>query len=490
MEAKHGFIKWGRQLPEKRPVEERLGDYQEIYPLPSEEESRQQAARCMNCGVPFCHQGCPLGNPIPEFNELAARGHWREAYLRLISTNNFPEFTGRLCPAPCEAACVLAINREPVTIEQIEKTIIERAFAEGWVKPHPPKIRTGRRVAVVGSGPAGLAAASQLNSVGHQVSVYEADADIGGLLRYGVPDFKLEKEIIKRRTDILQAEGIKFLCNHRVGKDLSWTKLRDSVDAVLIAIGAGCPRELPVPGRDLGGVYLAMDYLTQQNKVLGEGLAPEEARIDAAGKRVVILGGGDTGADCLGTALRQGAKSVQQLELMPMPPLQRALRNPWPQWPLIYRRSTSHEEGGAQDFAVLTKQLLGEGGKLSALQAVRVERVQQPGQGPTLQELPNTTFEIPTEMLILAMGFTGPRTNRLRQQLGVELDARGNLRIDKNYATNVDGVFAAGDAQRGPSLIVWAISQGREAARAIDIFLRGDGSSPLLSKGHDQPFDP
>jgi glutamate synthase (NADPH/NADH) small chain len=482
MERRPGFLEHERELPEPRSVEERLRDHREVSLPQDEEQTRRQASRCMDCGVPFCHQGCPLGNQIPDFNRLAAEGRWREAYFRLSATNNFPELTGRLCPAPCEAACVLAINRPAVTIEQIEREIIERAFSEGWVEARQPRVRTGRRVAVVGSGPAGLAAASQLNSAGHQVSVYEAGDRVGGLLRYGVPDFKLEKWVIDRRVAIMKAEGIDFITRTRVGADVDWMRLRDTHDAVLVAVGAGRPRELDVPGRELDGVHLAMDYLVRQNR-RNAGLTEDDGSIDAAGKRVVILGGGDTGSDCLGTVLRQAAASVRQIELFPRPPDTRDARNPWPQWPLIYRASSSHAEGGEREFAVLTKQLTGEDGRLTALHAVRVEL--EEGE---LREIAETELELPVDLLILAMGFEGPVVDRLRQQLGVELDRHNTIRVDERFATNVDGVFAAGDAKRGASLVVWALAEGREAARAIDAYLSGAGESPLATRGADHPF--
>jgi glutamate synthase (NADPH/NADH) small chain len=422
--------------------------------------------------VPFCHQGCPLGNLIPEFADLVWKQRWRDAHLRLASTNNFPEFTGRLCPAPCEAACVLAIDGQPVTIEAIEKTIIERAFAEGWVTPQPPRMRTGQRVAVVGSGPAGLAAAAQLNRAGHTVAVYEAAAHPGGLLRYGIPDFKMEKHVIDRRLAVLAAEGVAFHCGVTVGRDPSWRDLRASHDAVVIAIGAGRARELAVPGRELDGVVLAMDYLTDQNQlVAGERTT---AACDVRGKRVVILGGGDTGSDCLGTALRQKAAHVTQIELMPAPPPSRATGNPWPTWPFIFRTSSSQEEGGERTFAFRTTHLEGEAGRLIALHGQRVDA-------------PGPAVRIPVDTLILALGFTGPDAGALSAELGVALDARGNIAVDACYATSVPGVYCAGDAHRGASLIVWAIAEGRELARHVDAALR-HGRSALPARGQDLPF--
>ncbi|MEM9487561.1 MAG: glutamate synthase subunit beta [Myxococcota bacterium] len=487
-----GFLDWHRQMATRREVGERLTDWREFYLPRADEQSREQGGRCMDCGVPFCQQGCPLGNQIPDWNDLVYRDRWHQAHLRLASTNNFPEFTGRLCPAPCEAACVLAINDDPVTIEQIEKEIIERAFAEGWVKPAPPRQRTGKRVAVVGSGPAGLAAAAQLNAVGHTVTVYEADARLGGLLRYGIPDFKMEKWVIDRRLEIMEQEGIEFRAGVAIGQELTWDGLRGQYDALLIAIGSRRPRDLPVPGRDLQGVAFAMDYLTRQNEIVAGDREPsaddDDVWLDATGKRVVILGGGDTGSDCLGTALRQGAAEVEQIELMPMPPNQRGAGNPWPQWPHVFTTSSSQEEGGGRSFALLTKQLSGADGVLSAMHAVHVDVGRSPSGGLSLTEKPGTELERPVDLLLLAMGYVGPDTATLTEQLGVELDPRGNVRADDSYATTVDGVFCAGDAKRGQSLIVWAIAEGREAARSIDSYLR-DGRAPWLpTRGRDAHF--
>ncbi len=481
-----GFLEERRRVPPKRSPRLRIADSQEVYGEQSADVTRRQGSRCMDCGIPFCHQGCPLGNEIPDFNELVYRGKWREAYLRLAGTNNFPELTGRLCPAPCEAACVLAINDDPVTIEQIEKEIAERAFAEGWVLPSPPRAQSGKRVAVVGSGPAGLAAAAQLRASGHEVTIHEAADRIGGLLRYGIPDFKLDRNVLDRRLEIMRAEGIEMVTGSRVGRSPTWPELRAEFDAVLIAIGAGRARELDVPGRDLRGVHQAMDYLSHQNRVVAGDveLSPE---FDARGKNVVILGGGDTGADCLGTALRQGARTVRQLELMLQPPPRRSAGNPWPQWPLVDRISPSHEEGGSRDFGVLTKSLGGKDGNLATLRAIRVDVTPRTGGGFDLREIAGTGFKLPVDLLILAMGFTGPDASELSEQMGVETDARGNVAVDDSFATSAEGVFCAGDAQRGQSLIVWAISDGREAARAIDAFLRG-GRAWLPSRGADSPF--
>ena len=486
-----GFKEWPRELPDRRPVRERLADWRELY-LPhypgepgspeGSEQSRQQAGRCMDCGVPFCQQGCPLGNHIPDWNHLVYTGRWRDAHTRLAATNNFPEFTGRLCPAPCEAACTLAITTDPVTIEEMEKEIIEKAFHEGWVTPRQPRGRSGFHVAVVGSGPAGLAAAAQLNSVGHRVTVFERADQLGGLLRYGIPDFKMEKWVIDRRIELMKDEGIQFVTGADIGVGIRWNELRDRHDALVVAVGAGRPRDLDVPGRDLEGICFAMSYLERQNRlVAGEAdLAPA---LDAAGKRVIILGGGDTGSDCLGTAHRQGARQVTQIELMPRPPEGRPGDNPWPQWPLIFRTSSSQEEGGEREFAMLTKRLSGTDGVLEQLHAVRVQP--RPGGGG-FDEVPGSEMALPVDLLILAMGFTGPDARALVDQLGVELDGRGNVKV-KDFATSVPGVFAAGDAQRGQSLIVWAISDGREAARHVDAYLRSD-QSWLPTRGADCAF--
>jgi glutamate synthase (NADPH) small chain len=481
-----GFMEWSRAPAPKRDKGERLRDSREfVLPLAAE-EAKRQAGRCMDCGVPFCQQGCPLGNPIPDFNEAVYRGRWKAAFLALSSTNNFPEFTGRLCPAPCEAACVLSIDQDAVTIEQMEKEIAERAFAEGWVQPQPPARRTGRRVAVVGSGPAGLAAATQLNRVGHSVTVYERDDRLGGLLRYGIPDFKMEKGVLDRRLALLEEEGVVFRAGVDVGKEPGFRALREQYDAVLLAMGARRPRELEVPGRELAGVVQAMEYLEHQNRVIA-GLATLEPRLDAAGRRVLILGGGDTGSDCLGTALRQGARSVTQVELLPAPPPTRAADNPWPRWPVVFRTSSSQEEGGSRDFGLLTKRLSGSEGRLQELHAVKVELQREGGGAPRLVELPGSEVTHGVDLLILAMGFTGPETARLEEELGVRLTPRGAVQVDARFATSVDGVFCAGDASRGASLIVWAISDGREAARSIDAFLSG-APSALPTRGHDASF--
>ena len=460
-----GFMEWQRATPHRRAIPERLADFREVDVTADPAESKQQGGRCMDCGVPFCTQGCPLGNPIPDFSHSVYTDRWLDAHRQLATTNEFPEFTGRLCPAPCEAACVLNIDNAPVTIESLERAIIERAWQEGWVQPRPPKTRTGKRVAIVGSGPAGLAAAAHLNRAGHTAIVYEAAKRPGGLLRYGIPDFKMEKYVIDRRLEVLSQEGVELRCGVAVGKNPTWKQLRADHDALVIAIGAQRARDLDVPGRELDGVLFAMDYLTEQNQVVaGE---RESARLDVKGKRVIILGGGDTGSDCLGTALRQGAAQVMQIELMPQPPLVRLASNPWPNWPFIFRTSSSQEEGGQRDFSFRTTRLEGKDGKLVALHGVRVDM-----QNGKLVDLPGSELRIEVDTLILALGFVGPDTEPLVEQLGVALDARGNVIADKQFATNVKGVYCAGDAHRGASLIVWAIAEGRDTAKSVDAFLR------------------
>ena len=433
----------------------------------------------MACGVPFCHTGCPLGNLIPEWNHLVYTGNWRKALDALHATNNFPEFTGRICPAPCEASCVLAINELPVTIEYIEKEIVERGFAEGWINPQPPEMRTGFEVAIVGSGPAGLAAAQQLNRAGHLVTVFERDDYIGGLLTLGIPEFKLEKRIVQRRIDLLHEEGIRFRTGVNVGVDISANSLRESFDVLLLTGGATLARELPIPGRDLDGVHLAMEYLTQQNKLLaGEEFAAGK-RITAEGKNVVILGGGDTGADCLGTAHRQGATQVHQFELLPRPPDERSWDNPWPEWPLVMRTSGAHEEGGIRDYSILTKRFSGNGRKVERLHAVRLEWSSPNGAvRPSMEEIPGSEFEMDVDLVLLALGFVSPEPHGMLAELGVDLDPRSNVAVDRNMQTSVPGVFAAGDMTKGASLVVWAIAQGRDAASSIDRHLMGSTHLP------------
>jgi glutamate synthase (NADPH/NADH) small chain len=467
-----GFIEIARVTPERRPVSERVHDWKEVYKDFPEDKLKGQAARCMDCGVPFCHQGCPLGNIIPDWNDLVYRGRWQEAIARLHATNNFPEFTGRICPAPCEGSCVLGINADPVTIKQVEVTVIDRAFREGWVKPNIPSVRTGKRVAVVGSGPAGLAAAAQLNQAGHWVTVFERADRIGGLLRYGIPEFKMEKQILNRRLSLMIEEGIKFRTNANVGVNVSVEELRKDFDAILLAGGSTMPRDLPVPGRNLDGIHFAMAYLPLQNKRCEGDEISDAEFITAKDKNVVIIGGGDTGADCLGTAHRQGAKSVVQFELLPKPPAERAADNPWPTWPNIFRTSSAHEEGGDRDYSVMTKSFKGNG-KVESLQAVRVEFVDR-----SIREVPGTEFELECDLVLLAMGFLGPERNGMLSQLGVNINERGNVAIDANKMTNVAGVFAAGDMSRGQSLVVWAIREGRVAAREMDRYLMGSTDLP------------
>ena len=480
-----GFKEYTRELPPKRPPAERVRHFSEfVEPFP-EDRLRRQAARCMDCGVPFCHAGCPLGNIIPDFNDLVYRGEWRAASRRLHATNNFPEFTGRLCPAPCEEACVLGINEPPVTIEQIEKEIVERAFAEGWIAAEPPASRTGRKVAVVGSGPAGLACAQQLNRAGHEVVVFERADRIGGLLRYGIPDFKMEKSVLDRRLAVMEAEGIRFQPGVRVGETLAGEQLLREYDAIVLAIGATRPRDLPIPGRELAGIHFAMDFLPQQNRlVAGDRIS---VPISAAGKDVIVIGGGDTGSDCIGTSHRQGARSVVNFELFPKPPLGRPPNQPWPYYPMRLRTSTSHEEGGERFFSISTTEFLGRDGRLTGLKTVEVGFEPSPSGGPPrLVERPGTEREWRADLVLLALGFLGPEPDGIVRQLGVELDARGNIRTDAEYATRVPKVFAAGDGRRGQSLIVWAISEGRECARGVDRFLMGRTSLPTKN-GFDLP---
>ena len=459
-----GFIDNPRIKQPSRPVTERVGDFRHIYYAYPAEELTRQASRCMDCGIPFCHQGCPLGNLIPDWNDLVYRDNWRAAIDRLHQTNNFPEFTGLLCPAPCEGSCVLGINKDPVTIKSIELSIVDRAFDEGWIVPRPPAARTWKKIAVIGSGPAGLAAAAQLNRAGHSVTVFEKSDRIGGLLRYGIPEFKLEKRVLNRRLELLAAEGVVFRARVNVGEDVTSANLRREFDAVLLAGGAGQPRNLDVPGRELKGVHFAMDFLTQQNRHC-EG--NEMPWISAEGKHVVIIGGGDTGADCLGTVHRQGAAAVAQLELMPTPPPERASDNPWPTWPHIFRTTSAHEEGGDRVYAVETTGLAGDEGRVRALRGRRVTKVTKDGR-VAFEPLAGGDFEMKADLVLLAMGFLGAEKSRLLSDLDVKMTDRGNVWRDEQWMTSVPGVFAAGDMQRGQSLIVWAIDDGRRAAAAID----------------------
>ena len=471
-----GFLKNERQTPVRRPVDVRIRDWHEVYedfPAPA---LRDQAARCMDCGIPFCHNGCPLGNLIPEWNDLVYRDDWSEASERLHATNNFPEFTGRLCPAPCEAACVLGINDKPVTIKQVEVEIADRAWGEGLLVPEPPAERSGRRVAVVGSGPAGLAAAQQLTRAGHDVVVLERADRLGGLLRYGIPEFKMEKRVLERRLDQMRAEGTEFRTGVDVGgsgpDDVTVEQLRADYDAVLLAGGSTVGRDLPAPGRELSGIHLAMEYLVPANRVQEGDLA--EPPISAAGKDVVIIGGGDTGADCLGTAIRQGARSTTQLEIMPRPPEERPDATPWPTWPLVYRTSSAHEEGGERLFSVNTARFVGDAdGTVAGLELVDVERVDG-----RFETVPGSERVLDAQLVLLAMGFTGPQREGLVEGLGVELDGRGNVARDASWATSVPDVFVAGDMGRGQSLIVWAIAEGRSAAAAVDRALCGASLLP------------
>jgi len=492
----HGFLKHGRQLPTRRPVDVRISDWREVYEPFDKAQLTTQAGRCMDCGIPFCHEGCPLGNLIPEWNDLVWRADWKEASERLHATNNFPEFTGRLCPAPCEAACVLGINSEPVTIKQVEVSIVDRAWQEDWVRPQPPERLSGRTVAVVGSGPAGLAAAQQLARAGHTVAVYERADRIGGLLRYGIPEFKMEKHVLDRRIAQMEAEGVKFRAGVDVGVDVSGADLRRRYDAVVLAIGATTWRDLDVPGRSLRGVYQAMEYLPLANRVQEGDI--DTAPINAHGKHVVILGGGDTGADCLGTAHRQGAASVTQLEIMAVPPQQRPGNQPWPTYPMIFRTSSAHEEGGERLFAVSTQAFhatavdhtdIREGQNGADSGVVRslslVDVIQRDGK---FEPIDGTQRRIPADLVLLALGFTGPQAAPLAEQCGISLDPRGNLARTADYSTEVPGIFVAGDAGRGQSLIVWAIAEGRAAAAEVDAYLNGTTTLPRPIRATARPL--
>ncbi|GIW76525.1 MAG: dihydropyrimidine dehydrogenase subunit A [Phycisphaerae bacterium] len=481
-----GFKEFVREMPTRRSVELRVMDYSDVYnPMP-EDKLRTQGARCMDCGVPYCNNGCPLGNIIPEFNDFVYRGRFRDALDVLLKTNNFPEFTGQVCPAPCEEACTLNIWKTPVTIKLIEWNIINHAWKNGWMTPRPPSIRTGKKVAVIGSGPAGLATAAQLNKAGHWVTVFERADRIGGLLTYGIPNFKLEKWVVDRRIKLMESEGIKFLTNANVGFNVKIDDLRREFDAICICIGSTTPRDLPVPGRELSGIHFAMDFLPQQTqKVLGDEVRDQ---ISAQGKHVVVIGGGDTGADCVGTSVRQGAKSVRQIELLPKPPADRTPDMPWPYWPMILRVSTSHEEAAdrlnnrqeIRDWSINTKRFSGENGVVKKLHAIRLEWTKGPDGRMNMTEVPGSDFELDCDLCLLAMGFVGPEKGGLIEQLGLKLDPRGNILVNDKYETSTEGVFAAGDARRGQSLVVWALSEGRCAAAKIDEFLMGRTDLPHL----------
>ncbi|HEU4935099.1 MAG TPA: glutamate synthase subunit beta [Vicinamibacterales bacterium] len=473
-----GFIEIRRSKPHARPIAVRVRDWQEVYLAESEADMRQQGARCMDCGIPFCHQGCPLGNLIPEWNDLVYRNRWQTASERLHATNNFPEFTGRLCPAPCEGSCVLGINDDPVSIKNIEVSIVDRAFQEGWIRARPPASRTGRTVAVVGSGPAGLAAADQLNRAGHLVTVFERSDRIGGLLRYGIPEFKLEKRWLDRRLALMAEEGVVFRAGLNIGVEVPVAALKRDFDAIVLCGGATAPRDLPIPGRTLAGIHFAVDYLTQQNRICEGDAVSAADLITAEGKHVVIIGGGDTGADCLGTAHRQGAASVAQFELLPRPPDARTADNPWPLWPTIFRTSAAHEEGGERVYSVSTERFVDDGqGHVTALRAAHVEMVRE-GERMRFVPQPDSQFELKADLVLLAMGFLGPEQGSLLSTLGVKLTERGNVWRDASWMTSERGVFVAGDMQRGQSLIVWAIADGRSAARGVDAYLMGASSLP------------
>ncbi|MBS1837891.1 MAG: glutamate synthase subunit beta [Actinobacteria bacterium] len=483
-----GFLKHRREVPTRRPVPVRLRDWKEVYEDFAPDRLMVQASRCMDCGIPFCNNGCPLGNIIPDWNDLVYRDRWRDAMDRLHATNNFPEFTGRLCPAPCEAACVLGINQDPVTIKQIEVEIVERAWAEKWLVPIRASRFTDKKVAVIGSGPAGLAAAQQLTRAGHQVVVYERADRIGGLLRYGIPEFKMEKRVIERRLAQMRAEGTEFRTGVDVGRDITVDRLRAAHDAIVLATGSTTARDLPIPGRDLAGVHQAMEYLPWANRVQEGDIAAEGVPISAAGKHVVIIGGGDTGADCLGTAHRQGAASVQQFEIMQRPPDERPAANPWPTWPVIFRVSSAHEEGGERVYAVNTLELLGDDeGNLRALRVVDVDQQVLDGR-PTFVPVEGSEREVPADIVLLAMGFVGPERAGLLDGLGVALDDRGNIVRDDAWATSEEGVFVCGDAGRGQSLIVWAIAEGRSCAAAVDAHLMGETDLPAPVRPTDRPL--
>lgn len=473
-----GFMEYDRETPERRPVSERICDWKELYKEFPEDKLKVQAARCMDCGVPFCHSGCPLGNLVPFWNDMIYKGRWKDALDLLLSTASFPEFTGRVCPALCEASCVLNIDNNPVTVRQIEIEIVERGFREGWIKPEPPKKRTGKKVAVVGSGPAGLAAAQLLNKAGHTVTLFEKSDKMGGILRYGIPDFKIEKHIVQRRVDLMEAEGIIMRPGVNVGMDYKATDMLKEFDAVCLAGGSMKPRDLPVPGRELKGVHFAMEYLIQQNKKDAGIRFSGSEDITAKGKKVVIIGGGDTGADCVGTAIRQGAAAVYQWELLPKPPVDREEDNPWPQWPRILRSSSSHEEGGVRDYCIQSKSFSGSGGKVEKINAIRIEWTKDEKGAMQMKEVSGSEFVQDADLVLLAMGFVSPVHEGLLDDLGVKYDARGNVAVNADMQSSVDKVFAAGDMSRGQSLVVWAIRDGRAAAKGIDKFLMGETDIP------------
>jgi glutamate synthase (NADPH) small chain len=485
-----GFMKYGRKVSGKEPVPERVKHYREFLTVLPAEELRNQGARCMDCGVPFCHTGCPLGNIIPDFNDLVYRDQWQQALDRLHATNNFPEFTGRVCPAPCEAACVLGINEDPVAIKQIEVSIADRGISEGWITPEPPAVRTGKKVAIVGSGPAGLAAAQQLNRAGHLVKVFERADRPGGLLMYGIPDFKLEKQHVHRRVKQLTDEGVEFVCNANIGVNVPTADLRRDFDAIVLCGGATQGRDLPIPGRDLQGIHFAMEFLPQQNKV-NQGDAIQN-QIVATEKDVVVIGGGDTGSDCDGTSNRQGCRSLTQFELLPQPPDvgsypradQRPAGTPWPLWPMILRTSTSHEEGCRREWSILTKEFRGDAnGHVESLVTVHIEWTKDEQGRHVFKEVEGTEQVWPCQLVLLAMGFVGPEKRGPISDLNLEMDPRGNVKADANYMTSLPGVFAAGDLRRGQSLVVWAIHEGREAARAVDKYLMGVSHLPSVNAG-------
>ena len=484
-----GFTEFHRKMPAKRSSGTRVGDWREIYLNWDEKESRSQASRCMDCGVPFCNKGCPLGNLIPEFNDLVYEGNWEEAINRLHATNNFPEFTGRICPAPCEESCILSINNDPVTIEMIEKTISETAWNNNWIKPEPPTARTGKKVAVVGSGPAGLAAAQQLNRAGHSVSVFERSEVLGGLLTIGIPEFKLEKSVVDRRIEQIRKEGVKFYTKTNVGIDISHADLQKKFDAICLAGGSTVPRDLSIEGRNLSGIHFAMDYLSQQNaKLRGQTFLKKE-EISAINKNVVIIGGGDTGADCLGTAHRQKASNVVQIEILPRPPKLRLPDNPWPERPFVFKSSNAHEEGGERDFSILTKKFIGDKqGRVTELQCVRVEWKHSIENNQTvMEEITGSDFIVKADLVLIAMGFIHPQHEGLLDSMQINYDNRGNVESDSTMKSNIDGVFACGDMENGQSLVVQAIASGRRCARNIDVFLVGNSSLPSVQE-YVRPF--